>query len=211
MTDNPPALSPSFVSRVKGILLQPAREWEIIRGEPATVKGLFVGYAVPLALIGPVCGLIGGQLFGVNVLGAVYRTPILGAIVGAVVAYGLALLGAYLLGLVIEALAPSFGGTKDRLAAMKVAVYSSTASWLAGVFGIIPALAVLGILGLYSLYLLYTGLSPLMNAPKDKTVVYAVVVVIAAVVIYLVIGAVVGAVVGGLALGGAAAVGSVVV
>lgn len=211
MTDNPPALNPSFVARVKGILLKPAQEWEIIRGEPATVKSLFVGYAVPLALIGPVCGLIGGQVFGLNVLGTVYRTPILGAIVGAVLQYGLALLGAYLLGLIIEALAPNFGGTKDRLAAMKVAVYSSTASWLAGVFGLIPALSILGILGLYSLYLLYTGLNPLMNAPKDKTVVYAVVVVIAAVVIYMVMAAVVGAVVGALALGGAAAVGSVVV
>jgi len=211
LTDNPPALNPSFVARVKGILLQPGREWEIIRGEPATVKGLFVGYAVPLALIGPVCGLIGGQLFGVNVMGAVYRTPVLGALAGAVISYGLSLLGVYLLGLIIEALAPNFGGTKDRLAAMKVAVYSSTASWLSGVFGLIPALAILGILGLYSLYLLYTGLSPLMNAPRDKTVVYTVVVVIAAIVIQVVILAVVGAVVGGLALGGAAAVGSVVV
>lgn len=200
MTDNPPALNPSLVARVKGILLQPAREWEIIRAEPATVRGLFVGYAVPLALIGPVCSLIGGQLFGYNVLGATYRHPVFGAIIGAIVAYGLALLGVYLLGLVIEALAPNFGGVKNRLSAMKVAIYSSTASWLAGVFGLIPALGILGLLGLYSLYLLYTGLTPVMGAPKEKSVAYAVVVVIAAIVIYIIIGAIVGAVVGSLAV-----------
>ena len=58
--------------------------------------------------------------------------------------------------------------------ALKVAAYSATAGWLAGVFGLIPALAILGLLGLYSLYLLYLGLPILMKVPQDKAMKFTV-------------------------------------
>ncbi|HEV8613124.1 MAG TPA: YIP1 family protein, partial [Gemmatimonadales bacterium] len=94
------------------------------------------------------------------------------------------------LALIIDALAPSFGGQKNPIQALKVAVYSSTAAWLAGIFAIIPSLGVLGILGLYSLYLLYLGLPILMKAPQDKAIGYTLVVVIVGIVIFVVIGVV---------------------
>ena len=46
----------------------------------------------------------------------------------------LALVGVYVIALIIDALAPSFGGTKDSLKAFKVAAYSATAAWVAGIF-----------------------------------------------------------------------------
>ena len=46
---------------------------------------------------------------------------------------------------------------------MKVSACAPTATWVAGVFNIIPALAFLGILGVYSLYPLYTGIAALMK------------------------------------------------
>ena len=76
--------------------------------------------------------------------------------------------------------------------ALKVAAYSSTASWVAGIFGLIPALSWLRILGLYSLYLLYLGLPVLMKAPQDKAAGYTGVVIIAAIVLFMVIGLVAG-------------------
>ncbi len=188
MTDNPPALDPSLVARVKGILLNPKAEWAIIDREFATVPTLFSRYAMILAAIGPICGLIGSLIFG--------QGNVVGAVVGAVVGYALSLAGVFLLGLVIETLAPTFDRTKDRLSAMKVAVYASTASWIGGVFSLIPALGLLGaILGLYSLYLLYLGLTPLMKAPQEKTVAYTVVVVLAAVAIWIIISIIVGVVI----------------
>ena len=74
--------------------------------------------------------------------------------------------------------------------ALKVAAYSSTAAWLAGIFILIPALGFLQILGLYSLYLLYLGLPRLMKTPEDKALVYTAIVIVAAFVIFAVIGAV---------------------
>ncbi len=172
--------------RVKNILLQPAQEWSVIEGESASLADLYRAYIVPLAAIGPVASIVGLSMVGIGG----YRIPLISSIGHAVVSYVLALGGVYVLALIIDALAPTFQGTKNPMQAVKVAAYSSTAAWLAGIFILIPALGFLQILGLYSLYLLYLGLPKLMKAPEDKALVYTVVVVIAAIVIFVVIGVV---------------------
>lgn len=189
-THSQPAVDPALVARVKGILLQPKSEWLKIDGEFATTKSLFTRYAMILAAIGPVCSLLGGQLM--PIMGV--KLSIVGAIVVALVSYGMSLLGVFLLGLIINALAPNFGGTANKVQAMKLAVYSWTAAWLAGVFGLIPMLGILAILGLYSFYLLFVGLPILMKVPEDKKVGYFIVTVIAGIVMYFIISAIVGAI-----------------
>lgn len=185
-----PAVDPALIARVKGILLQPKAEWERIDGEFATTRSLFTRYALILAAIGPICSLIGGRLL--PLFGA--PMPITGALIVAILSYVLSLLGVFVLGLIINALAPSFGGIASPIQAMKVAVYSWTAAWLVGVFGLIPMLGVLAILGLYSFYLLFVGLPILMKVPEDKKVGYFVVTVVVGVVVYFIISAVVGAI-----------------
>ncbi len=184
----------SLVERAKAIVLKPAETWVVIADEPATVGGLYSGYAVILAAIPPVAGFIGGQVFGHSFLGVTYRAPFIGALVAAILQYVLSLVGIYILALIVDALAPSFDGQKSQIQAMKVAIYSYTASWVAGIFGLIPALAPLALLGgLYSLYLLYLGLPRVMRAPQAKAVGYTAVTVIVAIVITVVVGLVVGA------------------
>jgi hypothetical protein len=178
-----PKISAGLVQRVKNILVKPDAEWAAIESEPASIQGLFTGYAAILAAIGPLCGIVGRSLLGMGL----FHVSIIAAVVGAVVGWVLSLAGVFLFGLVIEALAPSFDGTKDRLSAFKVAVYSWTAAWLAGVFQIFLPLAPLGILGLYSFYLLYRGLPVLMKAPQEKALGYTAVTVIIGVVIYAVV------------------------
>ncbi|OJU12379.1 MAG: hypothetical protein BGN86_15080 [Caulobacterales bacterium 68-7] len=195
-----------LVARVKNILLRPKLEWPVIDVEPATIKGLYVGYACILAAIPVICGLIGGQLFGHGAFGIDYRPPLIAGVANAIVTYVLNLGMIFLLALVIDALAPSFDGTKNKLQAFKVAIYGCTASWVAGVFAILPALGILVLLGgLYSLYLLYLGLPVLMKAPENKALGYTVVTIIVAVVLSIAVSAVIGAL-GGLAiLGGGSA------
>ena len=178
-----------LVDRVKSILLSPKTEWEVIDAEPATVADLYKGYIIPLAAIGPIAQAIGSSVFGYTLpfLGT-YRTPIVSAITGAIVTYVLTLVGVYVLSLIIDALAPTFNGTKNQIQALKVAAYSSTASWIAGIFALIPGLRFFGILGLYSLYLLYLGLPVLMKSPSEKALGYTVVVIIAAIVLFMAIG-----------------------
>lgn len=197
--DSPNTPAPTrtaLIERTKQILLQPASEWERIDVEPTSIAGIYRAHVIPLAAIPAVCGLIGGLLIGHSMFGITYRPSVAGAVTGAVVSYALTLVGVYVLAVIIDVLAPNFNATPNRTQAFKVAAYSGTASWVAGVFAIIPALAWLSLLGIYGLYLLYLGLPRLMKAPEEKALGYTALTVIAAVVLALIVGAITAPVVG---------------
>jgi hypothetical protein len=183
----------NLVDRVKRILLSPRTEWQVIDAEPTTPAQLYTGYILPLAAIGPIAQIIGYSVFGIPVpFVGTYRVPIGSAITSALVSYVLVLVATYVLALIIAALAPTFNGQRSQIQALKVAAYSSTASWVAGIFLLIPGLRLLIMLGLYSLYLLYLGLPVLMKTPREKAVTYTVVVVLAAIVLFMLTGVVAG-------------------
>jgi len=197
MADVPPNISgpaSGIIQRAKDILLKPKETWPVIAAEPATTQSIYIPYVLVLAAIGPLAGFIGGQVFGITILGVTYHPPLITALVSAIVSYCLSLATVFVLALVIDGLAPNFGGQKDQVQALKVAAYSATAGWVGGIFGILPALSIIGLLfALYGLYLLYLGLPVLMKAPQDKALGYTVVVVIVYIVLFLIVGAVVGA------------------
>jgi hypothetical protein len=176
----------NLVARAKGILMNPRQEWDAIDAEPLNLGELLVGYVLPLAAVGPIASIIGWSAFG---FGGLFRLSI-GTLIGhAIVGYILTVVGVFILAWVINALAPTFNATQSMPQAIKVAAYSSTAAWVAGIFNIFPALAILAAIGgLYSLYLCYVGLPILMKAPVEKATTYVIVVIIAIVVVYLVIG-----------------------
>lgn len=180
----------ALVDRAQAILLRPRQEWPVIDKEEATVSGLYQGYAGPLAAIGPIASVIGLTVFGVPILGI--RPSLTSSIVSAVIGWVLALVGLYVFALIIDYLAPNFGGTRSQIQAFKVATYSSTAQWVAGIFQLVPALSILGIVGLYSVYLLYLGVPVLMRVPQERATTYVVAVIVVGIVIALVIGAIVG-------------------
>ena len=187
-----------LIERVKGIVLSPKTEWEKIAAEPADVKSLFTGYAMILAAIPAVCGLIGSTLIGVSlpIVGTI-RTPIAAALVQLVLTYVLGLVVIYVVALIVDALAPTFDGQKNSIQALKLVVYSSTPVWLAGVFALVPVLSVLGILAaLYGLYLLYIGLTPLMKNPQDKSIGYTALIIVCYIVLAIIVGVVIAAVAG---------------
>lgn len=176
----------NLVARAKAILMTPRQEWEVIDAEPLNLSELLTGYVLPLAAIGPIASMIGWSMFG---FGGLFRLSIGSIISHAIVMYIMAIIGVFVLAWIINALAPSFGGTQNMPQAIKLAAYASTAAWVAGIFGIIPALAILmAIGGLYSLYLCYVGLPIIMKSPADKTMVYFIVIIIAAIIIYAVLG-----------------------
>jgi len=183
----------ALIDRVKRMLLTPKEEWPVIDAEPATVGGLYTSYIIPLAAIGPIASIIGWSVFGMRLpfLGSM-RLPIGISVRNALVVYVLGLIGVFVLALIIDALAPTFGGQKNQIQALKVAAYSYTAAWVGAVFNVFPTLAILGaLISLYSLYLLYLGLPVLMKAPQEKAVGYTVVVCVVAIVLWIVIGVIV--------------------
>lgn len=179
----------NLVDRIKGILLAPKQEWQTISGETTTIPELYKAYIIILAAIGPVASVIGMSIVGISLpFAGSFRIPITTSIASAAVHYILTLVGVYILALIIDALAPTFSGEKNITQAFKVATYSYTPAWLAGIFTLIPVLSILGILGLYGLYLLYLGLPVLMKSPQEKSLGYTVAVIAGAIIIFVVIG-----------------------
>ncbi len=179
----------NIVQRVKDIILKPSDTWAEIKAEQVTIKELYTSYAVFLAAIPPIASFIGLSLLGFSVLAFSYRVPLGWGISHAVVSYILSLVGLYVVGLIIDALAPSFGSQKNQVNAMKVAVFSWTPSWIAGILMIIPALSPIAVLlSLYSLYLFYLGLPVLMETPRDKAIGYFIVTILVSIVVFILIG-----------------------
>ena len=175
------------VARAKAIILNPKQEWPVIEAEPATPASIYRSYVIPLAAIPALAGFIGGSVIGYGFFGGSYRVPIVTGLTAAIVQFVMSLVTTWLLAMIIDALAPTFGGTRNQIQALKVAAYSYTAAWLAGIFALLPGLRILGILGLYSLYLLYLGIPPLMRAPEDRTPGYVAAAVISALVLFFVL------------------------
>jgi hypothetical protein len=186
----------NIVTRAKNIVLTPKSEWDVIAAESTTTADLYKRYIAPLAAIGPVASFIGVTMVGVALpFAGTYRMPFLSALISSIITYALVLAGVFILSLIIDALAPTFGGQKNPMQALKVAAYAYTPAWLAGVLHLIPALAPLvGLISLYGLYLLYLGLPVLMKAPKEKALAYTAVVVICAIVLGIVFGVVIAAI-----------------
>jgi len=180
----------NLVDRAKNLILTPAAEWDRISAETHTVQGLYTGWIMILAAIPAIAAFVGYSIIGIGVFGSSYRVPLVSGLASAIATYLLTLGSVYVFALVIDALSPTFGGEKNFMQAFKVAAFAPVASWLAGVFSILPALSILGLLGLYSLYLLYVGLPRLMKTPAEKALPYTVVTILVGIVISVVAGSV---------------------
>lgn len=195
-----------IVERIKAILTTPRTEWPAVAAEPATVQSLYAGYIAIVAALPIIAGFIKGSLIGAGAFGITVRTPIGMGIVGMVLHYVLALAIVYVVALIINALAPTFGGQKDMVQALKTVAYSWTASWIAGIAVIVPWLGwLIAIAGaIYAIYLLYLGLPHTMKCPPEKAGGYTAVSVIIAIVLSWIVGAIVVGVIGTAAMTGAA-------
>ena len=179
----------AIFNRVKNFILSPAAEWDVIAGEDANVQRIYMNYVGPLIIAAALATAIGMSVVGVSYGFGSYRLPAGAALGQGILQIVLGLAGVYITGLVINALAPTFGGTADAGQAFKVAAYAPTAAWVAGLVMILPQLGIVALLGgLYSLYLLYLGLPKLMKPAEDKALVYTLAVVGVMIVIYILIG-----------------------
>ena len=173
----------NLVERAQSILLKPKATWPEIDSEPADAASLYKNYVMILALIPAVASFIGLSLIGIGAFGVSFRVPIVSGLANMVVGYVLSLVMVFVLALIIDAMAPTFEGTRSQIGALKLSAYASTAAFVGGIFSLLPSLSVLGALAaLYGVYLLYTGLPVLMKCPPDKAIAYTAVVVVCAIV-----------------------------
>ena len=174
-----------LVARVRGMLLEPRREWPLVAAETTAPADIYLHYVAPLAAVGAIASSLGAWLVGIPAVP--YGNIRLGpgaALAGALLHLALQFATVFVVALIVNALAPTFGGRKDSRRALQVTAYSFTPAWVAAALTILPTLgAIASLLGLYGLYLLYTGLPVLMQANRDRTLGYTVVIVICTVAI----------------------------
>jgi hypothetical protein len=186
-----------IVNRAQQIILKPKEEWLNIKEEKTTLAELFTSYVMILLAIPAIAQFIGMSLVGRKIaFVGWYRIGIGSGLLYAVLFYVFSLVSVYVFGIVINALAPTFSSKPDAINSMKLAVYSMTPMWVAGVLYIIPFLGWLVIIaGLYGIYVLYLGFAcPMMDTPKEKIMAYLIVSLVVVVVLWVIVAIILGAI-----------------
>jgi hypothetical protein len=190
--------SMSIAQRVKNIILKPADEWNVIAAEPATVGGLFTGYAMPLAVLPVLSAILFTGLLGISAadmmgLGNGMSMDLTAIAAMAVVSFVLSLVTLWVMGSIVKLVSPSFNGTSDKLQAMKLMTYASTPTWVVALVSWIPFLG--GLLSFaamaYVVYLMYLGLHPVLGVPREKVAGFTVVIVLIYIVLALIVSGIV--------------------
>ena len=125
--------SQGLIARVIGIFTRPQAEWDVIAPEAATTQSLMFGYAAILAALPAIAQAHprpdAGTAYSASATPSNRRVRDQRARWPTTSSPWSAFSSS---GLIIDGLAPSFGGEKNPVQALKVAVYSWTAAWLAG-------------------------------------------------------------------------------
>ena len=180
----------NLFQRVNDIVASPKAEWAKIEGEPGDARYLFSRYVAILAAIPPVCGLLGAAF------DRGFRAGFGAALLLAIVGYALTLVVVYAMGLIVDALAPSFGGRRSQPDALKLVVYAKTPVWLTGALALYPNLGVFSVLALYALYVFWVGAPLMMKTPSEKAALYTAAAAACGVVVYFALYSVLGAIFG---------------
>jgi hypothetical protein len=152
-------------TRIKGIITEPDKEWDVIQAEPNDQNEIIMNYAIPLIGLGAITTFIGKAAMDAY---SVYDGFML-----AISYFISTIAGLYISAIIISELAPSFNTKKDFNASIKLIVYSATASLAAAVIASLhPGLSFVGLFGLYSIYLFWIGLPKILETPEDKKIGY---------------------------------------
>jgi hypothetical protein len=165
-------------ARVKAILLDPAATWTVIAKEADDPAYILSRYVAVLALIPALSSFVGATLIGVTLPGgAVIRADLIDGLFGAAFNYVASSAMVLILAVIINFAAPLFGGRSDFEGSFKLAAYSFTPLWLAGIFLLLPGLRFLLLTGCYAIYILWLGIPRLTKLPEEKAINFAALIV----------------------------------
>jgi hypothetical protein len=187
-----PHALPGLIERIKNIILTPKTQWPVIEAESTAVGQLYTGYVMPLAAFAAVMSFIRMSVIGVNLpFGGTLRTPFVSGLFSSVLTFVMGLIGLYLVGLIINMLAPSFGGQRDQRQALKTAAYAFTPAWLGTALVFLPLGTLLQLCaGIYGIYVLYLGLPVMMRSKPASSGGYTASVVVCSILVGILFGVV---------------------
>ena len=165
----------------------PKQEWLVIGKEKPNVGNLIFGYTLVLTLIPAISTFLAYGFIGVDQMGTSFRN-IPAGLIQAFTQLISSVIGVYLFAWLVDILAGSFGSEKNFGRSLQLAVYSTTAQWLAGIFLLFDGTRWLSYLAsLYAIYLLITGLPVIKRTPPNMVAGYVIVTLICVLLISFVI------------------------
>jgi Yip1 domain len=187
-----PNALPGLLERIKGLILTPKTQWPVIEAEPTTVGQLYTAHVMPLTAFAAVMSFVRMSVIGVSLpFGGTIRTPFVSGLFSAMLTFVVGLIGVYLVGLIINMLAPSFGGQRDQRQALKTAAYALTPAWLGTALIFLPAGTLLQLCaGIYGIYVLYLGLPVMMRSQQSSSGGYTASVVVCSILVGILFGVV---------------------
>ena len=176
-----------LIQRVIGIITNPKHEWLVIKSEKPRPAKLVLGYALILTFIPAISTFLVYGVIGLENNRTILKSIPAGLIQGGTQLIS-SILGVFLFAWMIDKLAPLFDSERNFGRSLQLAVYSTTAQWLAGVFLMVSGAKWLTTAaGLYAIYLLATGLPVLKGTPKNKVAWYVITALIGILVIAFVL------------------------
>jgi len=177
-----------ILSRVYGLVRDPKTEWGQIRDEETNIPSIMFGYVAPIAVIPPLCDLIGRYVFPTRIAGVVVIPRLDQSLISGVLTVIVSVALVFLLGLLINALAEQFDAERNDLLAQKVAAYAMTPVFFSGLFSLWPPIWWFSLFAIgYAVFLFYSGLQALMKAPQDRAIAYSATVVISGLIAFVIL------------------------
>jgi hypothetical protein len=171
----------AIIKRVINLITKTKEEWDAIQGESLTIKDIYLKFAIILYAVPSVALLIGMIIQG---------APIMMALMMAIFLYVITIGVLFLIGVIIDVLAPQFGGTKDMVSSQKLAVFSLVPYAVAGALFILPIgfggfgfgggmFYLVLLVSLYSFYLMFLGAPKLKNiSQQDKVIPFIIIIAV---------------------------------
>ena len=173
--------------RVIAITKDPKGTWPVIKSELSSVSDIYQNYLIPLAGAAAVANYLGMVVFGQTApgTGIVVHWGFISGLFTAAIMLAFQLGMFYVSAMVLQTLAPKFGGNASLTDAFKLVAYANTPAMVVGLANIIPNIGKLvAVLGIYSIYVFWVGVTEMTGVSEQKVpyVVLAVVIQIVAVV-----------------------------
>jgi hypothetical protein len=185
------------------LALKPGTEFPIIASERESIEAVVTRWVAPLLLVMLATKVLSAWIFGLDIDATVHgRTASLNvpfqlteAILLALPLLVQSIVMVFVTALVIDALAPWFGGTRDLVQAVRTAAYVATPAWLVGIIGpawemgvfrVQPPRGITMFVGaIWGIWLLLRALPPMMKVSNGKSWSYTAVIVVVMALLWL--------------------------
>jgi hypothetical protein len=168
MTNSPLSIAP-LVERVKTVITDPSGCWATVSADGRDAKTLFKEYAVPMAVIGGLAGVIGSFVSGLASLVGV--GIILLQFLSAVI---MTCAAGFVAAFIATKIASLLGGDLTLDKAYSWYLHASMVSFVGGLAVVIPALG--GLVGFVAaiamIYWAWQGIPSMINVPVEKRVLF---------------------------------------